>query len=61
MEMLHELWVADIHDECIPGLDFLQLHECLVNLKDGSLTLGEEEIALRKASQPCSSCCRVLL
>ena len=39
-----ELWVADIHDECIYGLDFLQTHSCQVNLKDGSLIVGEEEI-----------------
>ena len=43
-----ELWVADIHDECILGLDFLQAHSCQVNLKDGSLVIGEEEIPLRK-------------
>ena len=44
-----ELWVADIHDECILGLDFLQAHSCQVNLKDGSLVIGEEEIPLRKS------------
>ena len=27
-----ELWVADIHDDCIRGLDFLQSNDCLVNL-----------------------------
>ena len=43
-----ELWVADIHDECILGLDFLQTHSCQVNLKDGSLIVGEEEIPLKK-------------
>ena len=44
-----ELWVADIHDEWILGLDFLQAHSCQVNLKDGSLVIGEEEIPLRKS------------
>ena len=43
-----ELWVADIHDECILGLDFLQTHSCQVNLKDGSLIVGEEENPLNK-------------
>ena len=32
-----ELWVADIHDDCILGLDFLQSRDCFVNLKDGAL------------------------
>ena len=38
-----ELWVADIHDECILGLDFLQTHSCQVNLKDGSLIVGKRK------------------
>ena len=46
-----ELWVADIHDECILGLDFLQSHDCRVDLNEGSLTIGEEEIPLRSASE----------
>ena len=45
--MPQELWVADIHDDCILGLDFLQSHKCLVNLKDGALTTGGEEIPLK--------------
>jgi len=44
-----ELWVADIHDECLLGLDFLQTHNCQVNIKDGSLIIGEEEIPLKKS------------
>ena len=57
-----ELWVADIHDDCILGLDFLQSHNCLVNLKDRALTIGGEEIPLRK--QPATTeptCCKVVL
>ena len=57
-----ELWVADIHDDCILGLDFLQSHKCLVNLKDGALTIGGEEIPLKK--QPATAeptCCKVVL
>ena len=57
-----ELWVGDIHDDCVLGLDFLQSHNCLVNLKDESLTISGEEIPLKK--QPVtteSTCCRVVL
>ena len=43
-----ELWIVDIQDECILGLDFLQSHNCLVDLKSGALTIGEEDIPLKK-------------
>jgi len=52
-----ELWVADIRDECILGLDFLQTHNCQVNLKDGSLIIGEEEIPLRKSQATVEPTC----
>ena len=52
-----ELWVADIHDECILGLDFLQTHNCQVNLKDGSLIIGEEEIPLKKSQATVEPTC----
>ena len=45
-----ELWVADIHDECILGLDFLQSHDCQVNLKDEALIIGETEVPLKRSS-----------
>ena len=57
-----ELWVADIHDDCILGLDFLQSHDRLVNLKEGALTIAGEEIPLKK--QPAAieaTCCKVVL
>ena len=39
-----ELWVADIYDECILGLDFLQVNGCQVNLRDQALVIGDEEV-----------------
>ena len=57
-----ELWVADIHDECILGLDFLQSNGCQVNLRDQALVIGDEEFPLRKPStSPRPNCCRVVL
>ena len=52
-----ELWVADIHDECILGLDFLQAHSCQVNLKEGSLIIGEEEVPLKKTKATMEPSC----
>ena len=47
-----EVWVADIVDECLLGLDFLAIQECQVDLKDNILYIGGEEIPL--TCQPAS-------
>ena len=44
--MPHEMWIADITDECILGLDFLEKHDCHVHLKEGVLIIGGQEIPL---------------
>ncbi len=57
-----EMWIADIHDQCILGLDFLQPYGCHVNLRDGALTLREEEIPLKKPSLATKAlCCKAVL
>ena len=50
----HAVLVAKIADECIIGMDFLQSHGCLVNLKEGILQIGEEEVPLHtpQVSEP---------
>jgi len=51
------MWVADITDECILGLDFLD-NGCQVDLKQGILLVAEEKVPLqqpRKDTEP-SSC-----
>ena len=56
----HAGWVANIADECILGMDFLQSHSCLVDLKEGILRIGEEEVPLHtpQVSEPnCYRCC----
>ncbi len=44
----HDTWVADIADECLLGLYFLVPQACQVDLKDGVLYIGDEEIPLAK-------------
>ena len=44
----HEMWVAEITDECTLGLDFLEKHGCQVNLRENVLVVGEEEVPLNK-------------
>ena len=54
-----EMWVAKIADECILGLDFLQQHDCQVDLKEGVLHIGDEEVPLQqpRATEPtCYRC-----
>ena len=54
------MWVAEIADECIIGMDFLQAHSCLVNLKEGILQIGEEEVPLHTpqvSELSCYRCC----
>ena len=56
----HEMWVANISDECILGLDFLEQHECQVDLKTNALLIGGEEIPLQKPTTATITCCRVI-
>ena len=58
----HKMWVADIQDSCILGMDFLEPHNCLINLGDRTLHIGDEEVPLKKPQQEDSRvCCRVIL
>ena len=56
-EAVHPMWIADIQDECILGLDFLELHGCMVDLRDSVLHISGEEVPLQKTG----SCNLVLL
>jgi len=47
-EAVHPMWIADIEDECILGLDFLELHSCRLDLRDSVLYLNGDEIPLLK-------------
>ena len=47
-EAVHPMWIADIQDECILDLDFLELHGCMVDLADSVLHISGEEVPLQK-------------
>ena len=53
-----EMWVADIADECILGLDFLQQHDCRVDLKEGVLHIGTEQVPLQQPRVTKPTYCR---
>ena len=54
-EAPHELWVADITDECTVGLDFLERHSCQVDLKRGVLFIEGGEVPLQKPKKTLTS------
>ena len=56
----HEMWVANITDECILGLDFLEKYGCHVCLKDRILVIGNQQILLTCSSPDIPRCCRVI-
>ena len=58
--MPHEMWVAEIIDECILHLDFLEKHGCQVDLRENVLVL-DGEVALNKPVRGVTLvCCRVV-
>ena len=46
-----EVWVADIVDECLLGLDFLVRQECQVDLRDHVPYVGSEEVLLTRPEE----------
>ena len=62
LQVQHEMWMADITDDCILGTDFLEPHGCLVDFRESKLLVGTEEVPFVKScSQPEPHCSRVLL
>ncbi|GBN36312.1 Retrovirus-related Pol polyprotein from transposon 412, partial [Araneus ventricosus] len=56
----HKIYVADITDPCILGLDFLQKFNFMVDLEKNEIRTGGEEIPLFSASADDSKLCTVL-
>ncbi|GBL98850.1 Retrovirus-related Pol polyprotein from transposon 297 [Araneus ventricosus] len=56
----HRIYVADITDPCILGLDFLQKFNFAVDLEKNEIRTGGEEIPLFSASVQHSKSCSVL-
>jgi hypothetical protein len=48
LQIQHEMWIADITDDCILETDFLEPHGCLVDFKDGDRVLkkGRHSLAI---------------
>ena len=54
-ETKHDVWVADINEEGIIGLDYLMVNNCQVDLGGKLLYVGSDEVPLFSESQPLSN------
>ena len=50
-QAVHDIWVAEITDPCILGLDFLVANYCHLDMAGAFLSIGREEILLSKVTK----------
>ena len=43
-EYPYQMWMAEVQDDCLLGLDFPEHHNCLMNQKYHCLRIGSQEI-----------------
>ena len=55
---VHDVWIADIENECILGLDFLILNDCIVDVQESCLRIGPEEIRFKQIAATEKPVCR---
>ena len=54
--ILHDVWVADVSDDVILGLDFLRENKCQLLWEDECLTVGNFKVPLQKYPQEAAVC-----
>lgn len=60
-EESQEVWIADIADPCILGIDFMMTHNCQVDLAGATLKIGSQIVPLLPPNNDGSlRCCRVV-
>ena len=57
-KIMHDVWIADIENECILGLDFLAPNNCVVDVRESCLRIGAEEIRLKRVAASKKPVCR---
>ena len=55
---VHDVWIADIENECILGLDFLISNDCIVDVQESCLRIGPEEIRFKRIAATEKPACR---
>ena len=48
---VHDIWIAEITDPCILGLDFLVANDCQIDMASDYIKVGREEILLNKVTK----------
>ena len=44
---VHDVWIADVENECILGLDFQISNDCIVDVQESCLRIGPDEIRFK--------------
>ena len=57
----HDVWIAEIENECILGLDFLVPNDCIVDMTEACLRIGTEEIQFQRLGLQKKQCAAELL
>jgi hypothetical protein len=58
LKVVHDVWIADIENECILGLDFLISNDCVVDVQESCLRIGPEEIRFKRMTATKKPVCR---
>ncbi|CAB3976838.1 Hypothetical predicted protein [Paramuricea clavata] len=58
LKVVHDVWIADVENECILGLDFLISNDCVVDVQESCLRIGPEEIRFKGMTATKKSVCR---
>jgi hypothetical protein len=58
LNVAHDVWIADIENECILGLDFLISNDCVVDVQESCLRIGRDEIRFKRMTATKKPVCR---
>ena len=57
---VHDVWIGDITEDTILGLDFMKLHCCQVDLQHLSFCISDENVDLKTSSSIEAHCFRIV-
>ncbi|GLV61289.1 hypothetical protein CBL_21111 [Carabus blaptoides fortunei] len=60
MLVVHTVYVAEIEDDVILGIDFLRKYGCVIDPVNNLLRFGEEEVMLEDRTEDCTIRCRLM-
>ena len=60
-KFIHDVWIGDITEDVILGLDFMTLHRCQLDLEHSSICVGGEYVSLLYNGKRDAECYRVVV